>query len=365
MLWLARRTRAVLVISVLARRPSPAQTPASACALAERPGIADQVIEEQWRDPSPHRERRLTIQRGLTLSVLDWGGAHDGVTILWIPGANSTAHVFDDLAPRFAPAGRQLGLTPRGQAPSSIVDSGYSISDRLQDVLAVLDSFHVARAVLVGHSLAGDLLTAMALRFPSRVAGLVYLDAAYDRSSSPPLPPFGLARIVSADLRTLGGLLRTRCGRTPMPSSAEVTETLLSFRNRLDVRSPAFARATAQHSRIADELAHGAIGMWPGGDRVAPPQFPVAFVYALHANRDDALDIMGIRDDTAAQRRYRAWWDTARQPLLDFQRRSAIRSWPKARLTLLSEASHMVMWTDPDAVVHAIRSVINDSHGNP
>ena len=42
--------------------------------------------------------------------------------VIWIPGANSSAHVFDDIAPEFVASVRQLGLTPRGQLPSSAPD---------------------------------------------------------------------------------------------------------------------------------------------------------------------------------------------------------------------------------------------------
>jgi non-heme chloroperoxidase len=53
--------------------------------------------------------------------------------------------------------------------------------------LAVLDSLHLARPVLVGHSIAGDELSSIASRHPDRVAGLVYLDPGvfgfYDRSN--------------------------------------------------------------------------------------------------------------------------------------------------------------------------------------
>jgi pimeloyl-ACP methyl ester carboxylesterase len=46
-------------------------------------------------------------------------------------------------------------------------------------VLAVLDSLHLAKPVLVGHSIAGQELSAIGSRHPDRVAGLVYLDAGY------------------------------------------------------------------------------------------------------------------------------------------------------------------------------------------
>jgi non-heme chloroperoxidase len=62
--------------------------------------------------------------------------------------------------------------------------SGYSATDdaadRLgDDVMAVIDALKLNRPILVGHSLAGAELSSVASRYPGRVAGLVYLDAAY------------------------------------------------------------------------------------------------------------------------------------------------------------------------------------------
>jgi non-heme chloroperoxidase len=60
--------------------------------------------------------------------------------------------------------------------------SGYS-ADRLgDDVLAVIDSLKLRQPVLAGHSLAGEELSSIGSRFPSRIAGLIYLDAGYSYS---------------------------------------------------------------------------------------------------------------------------------------------------------------------------------------
>jgi pimeloyl-ACP methyl ester carboxylesterase len=71
------------------------------------------------------------------------------------------------------------GITRRGYGASSVPADGYE-ADRLgDDVLAVLDSLHLTRPVLVGHSIAGEELSSVGSRHPEKVAGLVYLDAGY------------------------------------------------------------------------------------------------------------------------------------------------------------------------------------------
>jgi pimeloyl-ACP methyl ester carboxylesterase len=52
-----------------------------------------------------------------------------------------------------------------------------------RDILAVLDAEKIPRPVLVGNQFAGEELSWIGAQVPARVAGLVYLDAAYDRSN--------------------------------------------------------------------------------------------------------------------------------------------------------------------------------------
>jgi pimeloyl-ACP methyl ester carboxylesterase len=111
------------------------------------------------------------------LEVLDWGGS--GRPIVLIAGGGNTAHVFDDFAPRLTDHYRVYGITRRGFGAS-----GYSATDnpadRLgDDVAAVIDALNLKKPILVGHSIGGVELSSLANSHPSRVAGLVYLDAAY------------------------------------------------------------------------------------------------------------------------------------------------------------------------------------------
>ena len=111
------------------------------------------------------------------MEVLDWGGS--GRPIVLLAGGGNTAHVFDDFAPRLTAHYHVYGITRRGFGAS-----GYSATDhpadRLgEDVAAVIDALHLKRPILVGHSIAGTELSSVANSHPNRVAGLVYLDAAY------------------------------------------------------------------------------------------------------------------------------------------------------------------------------------------
>ncbi len=134
-----------------------------------------------WHDPSPHKVQFVSVDKDVKLEVLDWGGS--GQPLVFLAGLGDTAHVFDEFAPKFTPEYRVYGITRRGYGASSVPaidDSAYS-ADRLgDDVLAVLDDLKIDRPVLVGHSIAGEELSSVATRHPERVAGLIYLDAAYE-----------------------------------------------------------------------------------------------------------------------------------------------------------------------------------------
>ncbi len=156
----------------------------------------------EWRDPGSHRAAMVSVDRDVTLEVLDWGGT--GRPIVLLAGQGNTAHVFDDFAPRLTPLGRVYGITRRGYGKSSVPQSGYDADRLADDVLAVLDKFELERPVLVGHSIAGEELSSLAARYPSRAGGLVYLDAVGDRTvPMPPMPSVSFARPSPADLRSI------------------------------------------------------------------------------------------------------------------------------------------------------------------
>jgi non-heme chloroperoxidase len=172
-----------------------------ACAgIVHTPAAAQTAAE--WRDPSPHRVTMVTVDRDVAVEVLDWGGA--GRPLVLLAGLGNTAHVFDEFAPRLTSLGRVYGVTRRGFGRSSVPPTGYDADRLADDVLAVLDALALERPVLIGHSIAGEELSSLAARHPTRAAGLVYLDAAGDRTQPlPPMPPVPGARPEPIDLRSI------------------------------------------------------------------------------------------------------------------------------------------------------------------
>lgn len=131
-------------------------------------------------DPSRHKVQFVTVEPGVKLEVLDWGGT--GRPVVLLTGLGNNAHIFDGFAEKLSGKYHVYGVTRRGYGASDtppVTGDAYS-ADRLgDDVLAVLDKLGLRKPVLVGHSIAGEELSSIGSRFPERVAGLVYLDAGY------------------------------------------------------------------------------------------------------------------------------------------------------------------------------------------
>jgi non-heme chloroperoxidase len=155
---------------------------------------------QEQTDHSPHTVRFVTVEPNVQLEVLDWGGS--GRPLIFLAGAGDTAHRFDAFAPQFTAQHHVYGVTRRGFGASSKpapANGNYSADHLGDDVLAVMQALHIERPVLVGHSLAGQELSSVGSRFPEKVSGLVYLDAATGFAFYDPTHP--IVEIEMNDLR--------------------------------------------------------------------------------------------------------------------------------------------------------------------
>lgn len=124
--------------------------------------------------------KMAAIRDGVQLHYVDWEG--NGPTVLLLAGLGDTAYIYAEAAPVLAKSFHVLALTRRGYGKSDITREGYALEDRIEDIHEFCDKLQLAKVILVGHSTAGDELTGFAGRYPQRVRGLLYLDAAYDRA---------------------------------------------------------------------------------------------------------------------------------------------------------------------------------------
>jgi pimeloyl-ACP methyl ester carboxylesterase len=145
--------------------------------LAAATSASPQQIE--WKDPSPHVVKFVTVEEGVQLEVLDWGGS--GPALVLLAGLGDTAHVFDDFAPAVTARHRVLAITRRAHGRSSTPPTGYGFARLAEDVVRVIDTMGVRRPIVIGHSFAGEEMHVLGARYSENIAGVVYVDAAFNR----------------------------------------------------------------------------------------------------------------------------------------------------------------------------------------
>src|SRR5580765_2965252 len=93
------------------------------CILTSSARPMTPLLAATWHDPSPHRITFVTVDDGVKLEVLDWGGNGRAVVLL---AGYQTAHEYDDIAPKLTAFCHVYGITRRGFGASSRPDSGYT-----------------------------------------------------------------------------------------------------------------------------------------------------------------------------------------------------------------------------------------------
>ena len=152
------------------------------------------------RSGRTHRRTRRsswTVDDGVQLEVLDWGGS--GPALVLLAGLGATAHHYDDLAPALTTRYRVVGVTRRGHRGSSAPAGGYGFARLAEDVVRVIDAVGLKNPVVIGHSFAGEEMHVLGARHSAKIRGLVYVDAAFDRGDDADSEAFNaVARTVPA-----------------------------------------------------------------------------------------------------------------------------------------------------------------------
>jgi pimeloyl-ACP methyl ester carboxylesterase len=134
--------------------------------------------QPKWQDPSKHEVRFVTVEDGVKLEVLDWGGS--GRPLVLLAGLGQSAHVFDGFAEKLTDTYHVYGITRRGYGASSRPASGYTEQRLAEDDLHVFDALNLTAPIVAGHSIAGNELSELGIHYYERTGGLVYLDALND-----------------------------------------------------------------------------------------------------------------------------------------------------------------------------------------
>ena len=313
-------------------------------------GSRTQPTAMPWTDSSLHRIRFVPVAPDVRLEVLDWGGS--GPPLVFLAGLQDVAHGFDDLAPHFIDRHHVLAITRRGYGASSQPDSGYDLASRVADLRAVLDSLRLPRVALVGHSIAGDELTAFAGAYPERVTGLVYLDAAYDHSGLPdllgqsPAPPPMLAPD-SASARAVQAYLQRAFGM-------HIPEAQLRAIGRYDAAGRLVGNVTPA---VTDSL----ILVGCGHPDYVAVRAPALVIYAVIDSVQQVFPTWATLDTT--DRGVALRFTAALQTWEAAERARVRRELPAAQVLELHGANHYVFDSHSGEVIRSMRAFFAESEG--
>lgn len=148
----------------------------AACAFTALACRARPIPEtERYPAGTSFRAQYRTID-GTRLRMIDTGS---GTPVVFIHGIGASLYAWRHTLPPLVSAGyRVVAFDNRGFGFSAQPAHGYRNADYVRLVVALLDSLGIASAVLVGHSMGGEIAAEVALTHPDRVRGMVLLDAA-------------------------------------------------------------------------------------------------------------------------------------------------------------------------------------------
>jgi non-heme chloroperoxidase len=283
--------------------------------------------------PRPAPKTGFVTANGIKLHYLDWGGSGD--PILFLPGFNESADVYNQFALRFTDHFHAIGLTRRGVGESDKPKDGYDTRTRVEDIRQFLDSLHISRVTLIGHSMAGDELTLFASRYPQRVAKLVYLDAAYDRT------PEGWIAGLSDPTNKPGMMQRMRMEALGMPGTSDI---------HVDKMPPSeeWAILVATHKAV--------FAFRPDYTKV---QAPALAFYAVTANQHYPSHWLPDGADGSVRAKAETWWQTTGHKLMRESVEQFRREIPHGEIVELNNAKHYVFLGDTaDQVAAKIRAFL-------
>jgi pimeloyl-ACP methyl ester carboxylesterase len=101
------------------------------------------------------------------------GAPKDGATIVFIHGLGSSQNYYFPILHHLTLKHRCITLDTYGSARSPYTGQAITISTIASDVIAVLDALHIPKAVVVGHSMGGLVVTLLGAQYSDRITTVV------------------------------------------------------------------------------------------------------------------------------------------------------------------------------------------------
>jgi pimeloyl-ACP methyl ester carboxylesterase len=219
------------------------------------------VVSDNDTKPGRADIRRVIDLPGGDLQVRE-DGQRDGTPLVLLHGFAGSMHWWTPLAERLRSDFRLIRIDELGHGGSEKPDDGYSIEHQAEQVARVLSALRVEKAVIVGHSMGGEVATAFAEHNLARVKGLVLIDtrSKKDAGELPFLARLGFVPVLGEAIRRVApdGMVRKGVEKAFAPGY-DVPDQFVQDFNRMTYSSyDASHNATDDFSEkrgVADRLA--------------------------------------------------------------------------------------------------------------
>ena len=249
-------------------------------------------------------------------------GKKDGPAILLLNSLGTTTEMWAPQRALLEKHYRVVQLDTRGHGQSPTPPAPYSFDDLVADAFAVLDSYGIKTASVMGCSIGGMTALGMAVAAPERIERIVCTAARAD--SPPPFRQSWYDRLEIMDENGVEGLWGGSLGNWLTPAFKEANpETVAEMKNSFLMTTPEGYRGCAMALKDLDYLKH-----------LSTMDVPVLYV-------------AGSEDKGATP-------DTMREMTLAAK---------KGEFALVPEAGHIVNVNNPDGFAQAITDFLGLSSG--
>jgi non-heme chloroperoxidase len=265
--------------------------------------------------------------------------------------------VFDDFAPKLAAHNHVYGVTRRGFGASGYADAADVGAQLGEDVLAVLDVLKLDKPILAGHSIAGAELSWMASTHPTRIAGLVYLEAGYS---------YAFDNGEGADIAEM---MKLKAPQPPPPATADLVD--FSTLQKYDERVNGFRFPEAELREERQAKPDGSVGEWrnppgeamlmkliAGGQKYTKIPVPSLFIFANPHGLGTWID---SNPDTSVRGSAKTYTG-ALTILTEKQVKAVKQGLPTARVITLHGANHFVFLSNETDVLRYVSAFLAELH---
>jgi pimeloyl-ACP methyl ester carboxylesterase len=137
--------------------------------------VANTLIVDSRTRLATARSGGRIVETPVVAANIAEGGT--GPAIVMIHGFGAAIDWWDETAPALAADHRVIRIDLIGHGGTAAPASGYTIARQAELVATVLDRLGVDRVTVIGHSMGGEVATALAERNPARIAAMILIDS--------------------------------------------------------------------------------------------------------------------------------------------------------------------------------------------